>query len=173
MGTTDARFQRQALSEHPADPSIRDAATIIVYRSVGPLPESLMGQRGSKAAFMPDKFVFPGGAVGPEDHGVGFSARPSPTCMARLADKNRSARPDALIAAAIRELWEETGLALGRAGDWPGQVPEDWSTFAALGFLPTADQMQFVFRAITPPGRPRRFAARPSSLGEPSGLALG
>ena len=66
----------------------------------------------------------------------------------------------ALAAAAIRELWEETGLALGMPGAWPGAVPDDWAGFAARGLVPVADPLQFVFRAITPPGRPRRFDAR-------------
>ena len=66
----------------------------------------------------------------------------------------------ALAAAAIRELWEETGLVLGQPGEWPGAVPEDWRRFAASGYVPSAEALQFVFRALTPPGRPRRFDAR-------------
>jgi len=64
-----------------------------------------------------------------------------------------------LAAAAIRELLEETGLALGRPGAWT-QAPRDWASFADRGLRPDARALRFVFRAITPPGRPRRFDAR-------------
>ena len=47
-----------------------------------------------------------------------------------------------------------------RSGMWQGPVPKDWKAFAEAGFLPDASGMQYVFRAITPPGRPRRFDAR-------------
>ena len=46
------------------------------------------------------------------------------------------------------------------AGDWPVAPPEDWRDFAATGHLPSAEGLYFIFRAITPPGRPRRFDAR-------------
>jgi 8-oxo-dGTP pyrophosphatase MutT (NUDIX family) len=68
--------------------------------------------------------------------------------------------PETLAAAAIRELFEETGLALGRPGVWPGTVPAGWEGFAARGLLPDAAALHFLFRAITPPGRPRCFDAR-------------
>ena len=140
--------------------AIRDAATVIVLRDRASGPKVLMGQRGAKAAFMPSKFVFPGGAVDIGDADVPLAAPVSDLCLARLREHSARDLSHALPIAAIRELWEETGLALGRAGEWPGAPTEDWEAFARLGLLPVADQMQFVFRAITPPGRPRRFDAR-------------
>ncbi|MEO0774589.1 MAG: NUDIX hydrolase [Pseudomonadota bacterium] len=140
--------------------AIRNAATVIVLRDRATNPHVLMGQRGANAAFMPNKFVFPGGAVDPGDGSVPMMSPLSDLCMSRLREDSVEDLSHALAAAAIRELWEETGLALGRAGTWPGTPAEDWATFAALGLMPAADQMQFVFRAITPPGRPRRFDAR-------------
>ncbi|HEY9038741.1 MAG TPA: NUDIX hydrolase [Roseovarius sp.] len=140
--------------------SIRDAATVIVLRNDGPQRQVLMGQRGAAAAFMPSKFVFPGGAVDPGDAAVPLAA-PLPTlCASRLCEDCAPGLATALAAAAIRELWEESGLIVGRPGRWPGTVPDDWSDFAARGFVPDAAALQFVFRAITPPGRPRRFDAR-------------
>ncbi|MEM6727165.1 MAG: NUDIX hydrolase [Pseudomonadota bacterium] len=143
----------------PDNPPIRDAATVIALRGSGPNRAVLMGQRGAKAAFMPSKFVFPGGAVDEEDKAVPLAALLAETCLSRLQESATPGLAHALAAAAIRELWEETGLALGTPGPWP-EPPPDWETFASTGLLPDASALRFVFRAITPPGRPRRFDAR-------------
>jgi 8-oxo-dGTP pyrophosphatase MutT (NUDIX family) len=117
-----------------------------------------MGRRGRKAAFMPSKFVFPGGAVDDSDVDVELATPVGTTSRERLSlQSDRS--PDALAVTAIRELWEETGLILGAPVDWP-EPPELWSTFAATGHRPSAAALTYVFRAVTPPGRPRRFDAR-------------
>ncbi|MAB06323.1 MAG: DNA mismatch repair protein MutT [Rhodobacteraceae bacterium] len=139
--------------------AIRDAATVIVLRDRDTAPRVLMGQRGAKAAFMPNKFVFPGGAVDAADAEVPLTRPLTPLCRARLEDDAPSGVADALAVAAIRELWEETGLILGTPGDWPAP-PGDWHGFAATGHRPDASGLQFVFRAIPPPGRTRRFDAR-------------
>ncbi len=119
----------------PADPPIRPAATVILTRDDPAGARVLMGQRGAGAAFMPSKFVFPGGAVDGGDRHEG--ALPlAPLCAARLA-ACAPVTPGALVGAALRELAEETGLS----------------------FRPGAGRLRFVFRAITPPGRPRRFDA--------------
>lgn len=147
-------------SDHSRASKIRDAATIILLRDRSTSPRILMGQRGAQAAFMPSKFVFPGGAVDAQDKEVPLALPLSGVCAARLAQDADTVQPNALAAAAIRELWEETGLRLGCAGRWPAPVPSGWDRFSEAGCLPSADALQFVFRAITPPGRPRRFDAR-------------
>ncbi|SDI34165.1 NUDIX hydrolase [Salipiger marinus] len=139
---------------------LRDAATVIVLRDRDTRPRVLMGQRGAKAAFMPNKFVFPGGAVDAEDAEVPLARPLPPLCAARLTENAPEGIAHALAVAAVRELWEETGLVLGRSGTWTDPPPPCWRRFAATGHLPDASALQFVFRAITPPGRPRRFDAR-------------
>ncbi|WP_299505635.1 NUDIX hydrolase [uncultured Roseobacter sp.] len=140
--------------------AIRNAATLIVLRDRHSDPRILMGQRGAKAAFMPNKFVFPGGAVDAADANVPLAAALSEPCISRLAEDAQDGLAHALGVAAIRELWEETGLILGKPGGWTTTVPADWQGFAATGHVPVASGLQFVFRALTPPGRPRRFDAR-------------
>ncbi|AXI55587.1 hypothetical protein SuNHUV7_25700 (plasmid) [Pseudoseohaeicola sp. NH-UV-7] len=140
--------------------AIRNAATVILLRDRQSNPHILMGQRGAKAAFMPNKFVFPGGAVDATDAQVPLAGALSDLCLTRLRDQSEAGLEYALAAAAIRELWEETGQVLGVPGRWSGTVPQDWAGFAATGHLPNATPLQFVFRALTPPGRPRRFDAR-------------
>lgn len=140
--------------------AIRNAATVIVLRNRQSDPAILMGQRGASAAFMPNKFVFPGGAVDPADAEVPLATALPDICHQRLAEKSPEGLQNALAAAAIRELWEETGLVLGQPGQWSGALPADWQSFADMGFVPSAEGLQFVFRAVTPPGRPRRFDAR-------------
>ena len=140
--------------------AVRDAATVIVLRDRNASPSILMGQRGAKAAFMPNKFVFPGGAVDEADADIPLRSGLSEICQHRVAEHAPPRMADSLAAAAIRELWEETGLVLGAPGQWQHTVPDDWETYAATGHIPDASSLQFVFRAITPPGRPRRFDAR-------------
>ena len=140
--------------------AVRNAATVIVLRDRMAAPRVLMGQRGAKAAFMPGKFVFPGGAVDAADEGVPLARRMPQVCRDRLMQDAPQDYTHPLATAAIRELWEETGLILGQPGQWDVAPPPDWADFAAAGFVPDAHPLQFVFRAITPPGRPRRFDAR-------------
>lgn len=140
--------------------AVRDAATVIVLRDRTTQPQVLMGQRGAKAAFMPNKFVFPGGAVDEGDADIPLASPLPSVCADRLREDSARDLSHALAAATIRELWEETGLILGERGKWPGKPAPDWTTFAETGHVPTAQALQFVFRAITPPGRPRRFDAR-------------
>lgn len=149
--------------------AIRNAATIILLRDAATAPRVLMGQRGDKAAFMPNKFVFPGGAVDVGDHLIPMAASLPATCNDRLNEHSEDGLASGLFAAAIRELWEETGLLLGAPGVWPGDAPQDWQAFARQGLLPDPRHLSFVFRAITPPGRPRRFDAR-FFLGDASAL---
>jgi 8-oxo-dGTP pyrophosphatase MutT (NUDIX family) len=103
--------------------------------------------------------VFPGGALDPEDAAVPLAGTPCPACRRRLAEGADADTADALAVTAIRELWEETGLRLARPAPWPAPPP-GWADFAAGGGRPDGSALTFVFRAITPPGRPRRFDAR-------------
>jgi 8-oxo-dGTP pyrophosphatase MutT (NUDIX family) len=119
--------------------AIRPAATVILWRDGDGGPQVLMGQRGAGAVFMPSKFVFPGGGVDPEDTPCpGWLADDCARRLASLVPQDAPA-PEVLVSAALREVTEETGLAFG---------------------LPRPGALRFVFRAITPPGRSRRFDAR-------------
>lgn len=142
-----------------SDQPIRPAATIILTRNLPSGWQVLMGQRGHGAAFMPSKFVFPGGGLDDGDAEVPLAAPLPAQCRMRLANAAPPS-PEALAAAAIRELYEETGLTLGRPGAWQRPVPQGWEGFAARGLQPMGHGLRFVFRAITPPGRSRRFDAR-------------
>jgi len=116
-----------------------------------------MGQRGASAAFMPNKFVFPGGRVDEADAHIRLSPDLPTRELSRLSAHANDTPPRALAAGAIRELWEETGLRLGTSG---GPVPQNWPGFAEKDLCPDASTLRFIFRAVTPPGRPRRFDAR-------------
>nr|WP_234902479.1 NUDIX domain-containing protein [Agrobacterium larrymoorei] len=128
----------------------KDAASLIlVDRSTGN-PRILVGKRSSAHVFMPDVYVFPGGRRDPRDHALPFDGDLHPVIVQKLLQS--ASRPmtissaRALALAAHRELGEETGLRFGR-------TPEQQQK-------PDLSKLRYVARAITPPGRVRRFDTR-------------
>jgi 8-oxo-dGTP pyrophosphatase MutT (NUDIX family) len=147
-----------------APPAPRDAASLILVRRDGDAPRVLMGQRGAEARFMPSKVVFPGGAIDADDLALAPTAPLPALCARRLAEAAPPGLGRALALAAVRETFEETGLAIGApdpgAAARAGAAPAAWRAFLARGLRPALDRLTFVFRAVTPPTRPVRFDAR-------------
>lgn len=142
----------------------RDAATLILVDRGGPVPKVLVGRRHDKVVFQPGKFVFPGGRVDKTDHRVPVAAPIPPELEANLlkgSPKIGPSRAKSLAIAAIREACEETGLCLGRKIEGPmPKLDGPWKPFADAGLLPDPSGLFLIARAITPPGRVRRFDAR-------------
>lgn len=141
----------------------RDAATLILVRMKGRTPEVLMGCRAAAHAFMPNRYVFPGGRVDLADARVPVATALDRHVKARLLNAATPTRAQALGVAAVRETFEETGLILGKPlkGGAPSKdYGEHWRGFLDRGMAPALDCLDLIARAITPPGRPRRFNAR-------------
>jgi 8-oxo-dGTP pyrophosphatase MutT (NUDIX family) len=143
----------------------RDAATLIVVDTSTGEPRVLLGRRRPDLVFMPGRYVFPGGRVDPADRTVEAADELDDDNVRNLQEQmkgNPSAkRARALALAAVREMFEEAGLLIGA----PVQAQTEpassaWRDFFALGFRPSLARLTFFARAITPPGRPRRFDTR-------------
>ena len=118
----------------------RHAASLIVYRHDHSGVSMLMGMRGAKHRFMPNRLVFPGGAVDRADLNAPCTT-PLSAQTEHLLRKNANEKlANGLGIAAARELHEETGLSLGNP--------------------PRLDALHLLARAVTPPPSPIRFNAR-------------
>lgn len=176
---------------------VRDAASLIIVKRAAPNsdrrtnasaafetsePRILLGQRRPGQIFLPNKFVFPGGRVDAHDAHMTYASDLTPRDLGLLA-KNNALPPTppelcrALALAAVRETFEEVGLAIGtrspvgsasgtRSGSdaqeqssAPGDNP-GWAAFAATGVMPDLAKLTFFARAVTPPGRTRRYDTR-------------
>jgi 8-oxo-dGTP pyrophosphatase MutT (NUDIX family) len=118
----------------------RHAASLIVCRGGGKDVSMLMGMRGAKHRFMPNRLVFPGGAVDRRDLDAPSATRLSAQTEYLLRKNANERLAHGLGIAAARELREETGLSLGDP--------------------PRLDVLHLLARAVTPPGSPIRFNAR-------------
>ena len=143
----------------------RDASTMIIIDRSGSKTKVLMGKRHEGHKFMPGKFVFPGGRIEQHDRLMpvaGALAKPVEQRLLEHVQRPTVSRARALVLAAIRETFEETGLMIGsRDFGTPPLAPEGpWQRFLNLGIFPTLEEIHFVGRAITPPRRPKRFDTR-------------
>lgn len=137
----------------------KDAATLIVTRWGPKGAELLMGRRAPGHVFMASKWVFPGGRIDPSDFRVAASGRLDARSLGLLEREMPARRARALALTAVRETFEETGLRLARPAP-PAFVAGPWRGFRAVGALPDLSALTYIARAVTPPGRTRRFDAR-------------
>ena len=157
----------------------RPAATVLLLRETSAAPEVFMLQRTSKAAFLPGAYVFPGGALDPDDDSTRAAQR-----VRGLNDAQASARLGlaagglAYWVAAARECFEESGILLAwdeknspvdpdRAASLEHfREPLNAGTLLFSDFLAKenlfvpAQEIAYYSHWITAPGRPRRFSTR-------------
>ncbi len=175
----------------PEDVVIRPAATVLILDERPDL-QVLMLKRNARSVFVGDMWVFPGGAVDPED------ASPEADALVDgLTDPDASAILGieaggiAFWVAALRETFEEAGILFARPpGDpglidlSPGQVEQRFSEHRAAVNAGTVDfvetvateglhldgrDVHYVSQWVTPLGPPRRYDARFFVTAMPSG----
>jgi 8-oxo-dGTP pyrophosphatase MutT (NUDIX family) len=133
----------------------RPSSAVCLLREGAGGAEVLMVRRGAGARFMGGAWVFPGGAVDRTDHDADASA-----ALPGIPDAERP-----WLAAAVRELLEETGVWLG---DPPFTLPvaerphgaEVFADAVATGRLFAAGRLELLANWVTPTAVPVRFDAR-------------
>jgi 8-oxo-dGTP pyrophosphatase MutT (NUDIX family) len=151
------------LDEGPRHPNVRpkDAASLVVVRRDKDAVRVLMGERAKGHVFLPGRFVFPGGRMDVTDLRLAIATDLRPEVRAKVAAGITPTRARGLALAAIRETFEETGLVVGTRTSAVLKTRSGvWRHFFAQGVRPNLEALDFIARAITPPGRPRRFDAR-------------
>jgi len=135
-----------ALNQGPEPVVPRPSATVVLVRGGEPW-ELVLVHRPGGADFAPGAYVFPGGAVHDEDRRW----------------------PDQIAAAAVRELFEETGILLARGArdaecDSVRSAVAGGGSFAdalrAVALRPDFEALVMFARWITPAQLRRRFDAR-------------
>lgn len=144
----------------PARP--RDAATIVLARPTDDDFEVLLLKRPSTSRFAAGAFVFPGGRIDPADADSAMEAR--------LPRSGRGAEPAAVLAA-LRELFEETGLLLADAdprstdrATWRRRLLDGELSLGQIAVVEdvafTATRLCYFARWITPARFSRRYDTR-------------
>ena len=158
----------------PAVP--RDAATVILLRQAASGVEAFLLRRTAELEFAPGAYVFPGGSVDARDADEGVRwAGPGPADFGGLLDVPPD-RARALVCAAVRETFEESGVLLAGPADSPpahlvsdsGALARDrhalltgqttlGEVLSRRGLVLRADLLTPWARWITPEASPRRF----------------
>jgi len=155
----------------PHDPAVPiPAATVVVLRESAHGPEVLLTHRPATMAFAAGMHVFPGGRVDVADAAPGLAA----LAVADVAE--------AAHIAAVRELWEESGILLADSAAPATELETarralvaGEATFGdladALDLCLRTDLLAPLSRWVTPPGYPRRFDAQFFAAALPEGAA--
>ena len=140
-------------------PRPRLASTIVLYRGSITNPQILMGQRAKAHDFMPSVYVFPGGRVDRADSFAPYTGEMLPRTHRILSQHYSPSRVRAIILAAIRETFEETGLCLTQKTDEriKNINHPSWDALRTQSLLADMSEIEVFGRAVTPPYRHKRF----------------
>ncbi|MGA4801600.1 NUDIX hydrolase [Streptomyces lavendulocolor] len=153
----------------------RRAATVLLLRDGAAGPEVHMLRRRASMAFAGGAYAYPGGGVDPRDEHPVRWAGPAPAEWAARLGLAGAAEAQAVVCAAVRETYEESGVLL--AGPTADSVVadttgDDWEADRAalvareLAFADFLDRRGLVLRSdllgawarwITPEFEPRRY----------------
>lgn len=115
---------------------------------------------------MANRYVFPGGRTDPGDSRVvvggtgGLRDDDAEKLSLKTPKRFTTRRAAATALSAVRETYEEAGLLVGQADTLPANATTGWEAFGENRVAPDLSRLRFVARAITPPGRVRRFDTR-------------
>ncbi|MFC0533588.1 NUDIX hydrolase [Phytohabitans kaempferiae] len=128
-----ARMRRFLAGESGPTPVPRVAATVVLLRPADGGFEAYVLRRAASMAFASGVYAFPGGGVDPADAGadLGWAGPPADEWARRLG--RPAAEAQAVVCAAVREVFEEAGVLLAEA------APESPLTEPATGVEGTID----------------------------------
>lgn len=176
----DEKFTQRARAildgrEEPA--ACRDASTVVIVSEERGGAEILMMKRPGSMKFAAGAYVFPGGRVDEADSDprIGWHGTPPEEFGAKLGASPDAAR--ALVVAAVRETYEESGILLAGTPDSEPVIPSgpEWDAdcaavragelsfpdlLATRGLVILADRIVPWARWITPVVEPRRYDTR-------------
>lgn len=162
----------------PAEP--RQAATVLVLRDSADGPQVYFMRRPARSSFAASAYVFPGGAVDAADSAEDVLALApgfDPSIAASRMRLGDVAAVAGLHVAAVREVFEETGILVGARADGAALGEGDAETLATartllldgVGFAEVLrrhslriapERLVYVAHFITPEGEPRRYDTR-------------
>ena len=134
---------------------ISDAASIVLVRYPGGQPETVIGRRSSIAVFMPGRYVFPGGRLEDADFHTTPVLQLDDKCIDAIGNLSSPGLAYPLLNCAIRELEEETGIAI--TGEAEALCEFHHTTSVRC---PNKHAIRLICRAVTPPGYIQRFDTR-------------
>ena len=173
-------IERTRASQEPGyePPALRDASTVALVRDAAGGLEVYLLRRVREMAFAGGMHVFPGGSVDPDDErgDIGWTGPPPSYWAEAFGTTEPLAR--ALVCAAVRETFEESGILL--AGPSADEVLADVSTdeweaeraalearehsltelLARRDLVLRADLLRPMAHWITPIAEPKRFDTR-------------
>lgn len=164
----------EAVGPERVPPTPRPAAGVVLARDTATRPEVLLVRRRADVGFAAGAYVFPGGTLDDEDGDPAWRELLVPPPSEALTGAADPGGPDGLtfVAAALREMFEETGVLLA-AGAMPERAKlEAWRDQLVAGkrrFLDivseagvrlAADRLVLCARWITPEALSRRYDAR-------------